>query len=77
MKGGPSLNIKTWKYDLISINVDYDACVGHGDCVESCPSEVYDLVDGHAVPARIEDCVECCTCVTVCPEKAIVHSSCE
>ena len=69
--------IKTWKNDIVTIDVDYDKCTGHGDCAESCPGEVYDVVDGKAVAARIDDCIECCTCVAVCPEKAITHSSCE
>ncbi|WP_419656082.1 4Fe-4S ferredoxin iron-sulfur binding domain protein [Desulfosarcina variabilis str. Montpellier] len=61
----------------VSIRVDHDKCVGSGECASSCPGEVYDLVDNKAVPARVDDCIECCTCVAVCPQKAISHSSCE
>jgi NAD-dependent dihydropyrimidine dehydrogenase PreA subunit len=71
------LTVKTWKSDAVTINVDYDKCLGIGECASSCPGEVYDLIDGKAVPERIQDCIECCTCVEVCPEKAISHSSCD
>ena len=70
------MTVNEWKSDAVTIRVDYDKCTGRGECVDSCPSEVYDLVDGKAVPARIDGCIECCTCVAVCPEKTITHSSC-
>ena len=69
--------IKTWRSDAVTIKVDYATCAGHAECAENCPGEVYDIQDGKAVAARIDDCVECCTCVAVCPENAIEHSSCE
>ena len=69
--------VKTWQSDSVTIKVDYDKCKGHGDCVDSCPGEVYEIDNGNkAVPVNINDCVECCTCVEVCPENAIDHSSC-
>jgi len=70
------MTTKTWQSDSATIEVDYDLCKGQGECAENCPGQVYDIEDGKAVAARIDDCVECCTCVEVCPEKAIVHSSC-
>jgi len=68
--------IKTWQSDEVTIKVDYDKCKGHGTCADSCPAEVYEIDNGKAVPVNINDCVECCTCVVVCPENAIEHSSC-
>jgi NAD-dependent dihydropyrimidine dehydrogenase PreA subunit len=70
------VNIKTWRSDTVTIKVDYDKCQGHGECADACPSEVYDLQDGKTVPIKIDDCIECCTCVETCPEGAIIHSSC-
>ncbi len=70
------MTTKVWQNDTVTIKVNYDLCEGHGDCAEHCPGEVYDIVDYKAVAARLDDCVECCTCVEVCPEKAIDHSSC-
>ena len=65
--------IKTWQSVAVTIKVDYDKCKGHGDCADQCPAEVYEIENGKAVPANIDDCVEC---VQVCPEEAIEHSSC-
>jgi len=70
------VTVKTWQSDAVTIKVDYDKCTGHADCVESCPGEVYELVDSKAVAGSIENCIECCTCVEVCPEDAIEHSAC-
>ena len=68
---------KKWESDIVTITVDYDKCEGHGDCEDSCPGEVYELIDGKAVAVNIDDCVQCCSCVEVCPESAIEHSACE
>ena len=70
------MTVRTWQSDDVVIKIDHDRCSGHGACADNCPGEVYDLVDGKSVAARIGDCVECCTCVEVCPEGAIEHSSC-
>lgn len=59
-----------------TIEVDEDLCEGRKDCIEVCPVDVFDLIDGKAVPTRIEECVECCQCVDTCPLNAIKHSSC-
>jgi len=70
--------VKTYKSEVVgvTIEVDQDKCEGIGACVDACPSELYDLVDGKAVPARIDECIECCACVDSCPVEAIKHSSC-
>jgi NAD-dependent dihydropyrimidine dehydrogenase PreA subunit len=70
------MGIKIWKSDAVTIRVAYDKCKGHGDCADQCPAEVYIIENDKAVPINISDCVECCTCVQVCPEAAIEHSSC-
>ncbi|RLF63413.1 MAG: 4Fe-4S ferredoxin, partial [Thermoplasmata archaeon] len=36
----------------------------------------YELVDGKAAAPKIDDCIECCVCVSSCPNGAIEHSSC-
>jgi NAD-dependent dihydropyrimidine dehydrogenase PreA subunit len=71
------LDIREWRSDAVTIKVDYGKCVAHGNCVEACPSDVYELQNGKAVPVGIDDCIECCACVESCPEKAIEHSACE
>jgi NAD-dependent dihydropyrimidine dehydrogenase PreA subunit len=59
-----------------TIEVDEDKCIGAGECVNVCPTNVYDLTDGKAHANRVDDCIECCACVDACPTKAIKHSSC-
>ena len=68
---------KQWSSEEVTIKVDYDTCAGHGDCVDVCPSEVYELQNNKAVPVNIDDCVQCCACVESCPEQAIDHSACD
>ena len=53
------------------IDVDKDKCVGDGECVNACPAQVYELVDGKAEPVNADECLGCETCVEVCPEGAI------
>ncbi len=71
------MEIKSWSIDAVTINVDYDKCKGHGECVEVCPSEVYTLKEGKTVPVNIDECIECCACAEACPEGAIDRSACE
>ncbi len=71
-------NMPEWSSEEagVTITIDYNLCTGAGDCVENCPVEVYELVDGKAVPTKIDECTECCACVASCPNDAIKHSSC-
>jgi NAD-dependent dihydropyrimidine dehydrogenase PreA subunit len=70
--------VKTYESETlgITIKVNYDLCTGAAECVEVCPTDVYELVDEKATAPNIEECTECCLCVDACPEKAIKHSSC-
>jgi NAD-dependent dihydropyrimidine dehydrogenase PreA subunit len=52
------------------ITIDDDKCTGCGECVDSCPGEVYELKDGKAVPVNVDECHGCHTCEAVCDEDA-------
>jgi len=53
------------------IGVDKEKCTGCNECVDSCPGEVYKLVDGKATPVDPDECHGCHTCESVCDEDAI------
>jgi NAD-dependent dihydropyrimidine dehydrogenase PreA subunit len=69
---------KIWNSISLNLNIeiDYEKCKGHGKCVDECPSEVFDVVDGKAIAPGVDDCIDCCACVEACPENAVKHSSC-
>jgi ferredoxin len=50
--------------------VDKAKCTACEDCVESCPTEVISMVDGHAF-VNAEECIDCEACIDACPEDAI------
>jgi NAD-dependent dihydropyrimidine dehydrogenase PreA subunit len=53
------------------VDVDKDKCTGDGECVDACPAQVYELIDGKSEPVNMDECLGCETCVEVCPEGAI------
>jgi NAD-dependent dihydropyrimidine dehydrogenase PreA subunit len=60
----------------IKIIIDYEKCSGNGECVTACPVEMFELENGKAIAKNLSECIECCACVSACPNEAIEHSSC-
>lgn len=53
------------------VTVDKDVCTGCGECVEVCPVEVFELIDGKSEPVNADECMGCESCVEVCEDGAI------
>jgi NAD-dependent dihydropyrimidine dehydrogenase PreA subunit len=60
---------------MYKVTIDLTKCEGDGDCVDTCPTEVFALVDiGGEKKAKAvapEECIGCDSCVAVCPTEAI------
>ncbi|MCP4687432.1 MAG: 4Fe-4S dicluster domain-containing protein [Desulfobacterales bacterium] len=52
------------------MEIDRDKCNGCGLCVRDCPLGVMAIEEQTAVIA--EGCVQCCTCLKVCPRQAVI-----
>jgi NAD-dependent dihydropyrimidine dehydrogenase PreA subunit len=51
--------------------IDIEKCIGCGECVEVCPTEVYELIDEKSVPVNADECLGCESCIEVCEQDAI------
>ena len=51
--------------------VDKDLCTGCGICVDVCPHQALEMVDGVAKLVRPDDCDGNGACVEACPVQAI------
>ena len=51
--------------------VDHDKCTGCEECVDICPVEVFEMVDGKSEPVNAEECMGCESCVESCEAEAI------
>ena len=54
-----------------SPQVDSGKCVGCEECVNVCPSDVFEMQDGKSTVVNEEECVGCESCIEVCEEGAI------
>ena len=61
------------KFEILNMYpvVDEDKCTGCGNCVEICPSEVYQMEEDKSNPVHPEECIECWACVNQCPAESI------
>ena len=68
-------NVKKWEANDHWVEIDLDLCAGSGECVEVCPAQVYDILDGKVDADDIAECIECGACEGACPYEAILTHS--
>ena len=56
------------------VEVNKEKCEGCGECVEGCPGEVYELINGKSEVVDIDECHGCHTCEELCESDAITIS---
>ncbi|MBR9701888.1 ferredoxin family protein [Candidatus Pacearchaeota archaeon] len=71
------MDLREFKGKEVVIKIDYAICGGAGECADVCPSDVFEIIEGKAAATNVDECIECCSCVEVCPVDAILHSSCD
>lgn len=59
------------EFEMFRVTVDKDKCTGDAECVDVCPVDVYEMVDGKSDPVNADECLGCESCVEVCEAGAI------
>lgn len=56
---------------MAEIKIDNDECDGCGTCRDSCPVDVFQIVDGKSVVANVDECLFCRACEVQCSKGCI------
>lgn len=61
---------------MIKVNIEEKACRGCQQCVDICPTEVFEYREGEKKAQVVEesDCIACLSCTYLCPSAAISQS---
>ena len=51
--------------------IDSEKCKRHFDCIDVCPTDVFEKDGKEPIVANPADCVGCESCIAVCPAEAI------
>jgi len=57
--------------NVATLELDREACIGCGMCLEVCPHQVFALREDKAAIVDRDRCMECGACRTNCPAEAI------
>jgi len=53
------------------VEVDAEKCIGDEECVEVCPTDVFEMQNDKAVVVNGDECLGCESCIEVCEQDAI------
>jgi NAD-dependent dihydropyrimidine dehydrogenase PreA subunit len=62
---------------MFKVEVDKEKCVGCEECVDVCPSDVFEMQDEKSAPVNAEECIGCESCIEVCESDAITVTEVE
>lgn len=65
--------IKKWEENDNWVKVNLDLCVAAEECVDVCPVNVYEIIDGKVDASNIGNCIACIACQDACPNDAILE----
>jgi len=54
----------------LAVQVESDRCEGCGSCVDVCPENALEIINGKVV-INEDRCAECGACTEVCPNEAL------
>ncbi len=65
--------MKGFRYinDVATLQLDRNACIGCGRCMEVCPHQVFAFSENEARIVDFDACMECGACAMNCPADAI------
>ena len=52
-------------------SISDELCENCGECIDTCPYDVFGSLEGVVAVLNPQDCIECTACVEACPEQAI------
>ncbi|HEX9058832.1 MAG TPA: mercury methylation ferredoxin HgcB [Clostridia bacterium] len=57
--------------DVTTLKLNQESCTGCGSCIDVCPHNVFDIVNGKTQIIDKDGCMECGACAKNCPFNAI------
>ncbi|UCF87458.1 MAG: 4Fe-4S binding protein [Nitrospiraceae bacterium] len=57
---------------MYEVIVDAEKCDGCEECVNICPSEVFQIAEEKSDPYQASECAFCLSCIEACTNSAII-----